>query len=187
MKCFLLSGKSGHGKDYFAEILKDNLIIRGQKVLTIHFADCVKMFAKTYYNWDGDKSRPKGRALLQYVGTDLMRKYDPDYWCRIVGEFLAAADNDFDIALIPDTRFPNEIEVVHKYCPQAKTIRVQRWTAENEPYVNPALTNVQLQHPSETSLDNYQFDYLINNYEGKHDVLIKAANGIIEDLTLKKN
>lgn len=184
MEVLLISGKAGHGKDTFAEILQDNFTIQGYKVLTIHFADLVKEFARLYYGWAGNKD-VEGRALLQYIGTDLMRKYDADYWARIVGEFLAAADKDFNVAIIPDNRFENEIEVVKHYCPQTKTIRVQRWTTENEPYINPILTNAQLNHPSETSLDNYTFDYLINNYEGQQEVLIKAANGIIEDLTKK--
>lgn len=185
MTTLLISGKAGHGKDTFADILRDNLQIIGKKVLIIHFADLVKEFARLYYNWNGDKN-VEGRALLQYIGTDLMRAYDADYWARIVGEFLAAADKDFDIALIPDNRFVNEINVVKQYCPQAKTIRVQRWNEDGTAYVNPNLTNVQLQHPSETSLDNYQFDYLINNHSGDMDCLLKAAAGLIDDLTLNK-
>lgn len=185
MNVLLISGKAGHGKDTFAEILRDQLQIIGKKVLIIHFADIVKEFARLYYNWDGKKS-VSGRALLQYIGTDLMRKYDADYWARIVGEFLAAADKDFDMALIADNRFPNEIEVIKKYCPQTKTIRIQRWNKDQSIFINPNLTNTQLNHPSETSLDNYQFDYLINNHSEDMGCLLKAAVGLINDLTLNK-
>lgn len=185
MTTLLISGKAGHGKDTFADILKDNLQIIGKKVLIIHFADLVKEFARLYYDWTGNKDTA-GRALLQYIGTDLMRAYDADYWARIVGEFLAAADKDFDVALIPDNRFSNEIDVIRHYCPQAKTVRVQRWQEDGTSYVNPNLTNAQLQHSSETSLDDYQFDYLINNHSGDMDCLLKAATGLIDDLTLNR-
>lgn len=185
MEVLLISGKAGHGKDTFAEILQEQLTIRGKKVIIIHFADLVKEFAKLYYNWNGEKNT-EGRALLQYIGTDLMRKFDIDYWARIVGEFLAAADKDFEVALIPDTRFPNEIEVIKSYCPQAKTIRIQRWNADNSEYINPMLTNTQKNHISETGLDDYQFDYLINNYSEDMNCLIKSATGMINSLTFNK-
>lgn len=182
MEVLLISGKSGHGKDTFADILKERLQILNKKVLIIHFADLVKVYAKMYYGWSGEKNIA-GRSLLQYIGTDLMRTYDADYWARIVGEFLAAANKDFDIAIIPDNRFPNEIDVVQQYCPEAKTVHVQRWEKDGTPYINPAFTNAQLTHPSETSLDDYHFDFIINNYSDDMDCLLKAAGSLIENLT----
>lgn len=181
MQVILISGKSGHGKDTFAQMLREHLEDDNQKVLTIHFGDPVKWIAKDFYNWDGDKSNVVGRALLQNIGTTLMRSYDSDYWARIIGEFVAAAiqNGDFDWVLVPDARFPNEIDVVKQYCPDALAVRVERYDGANI-YENPVFTEEQLNHVSETSLDQYNFDYIIENHD--LTMLRQSAIMILDDI-----
>ena len=186
MEVFLLSGKSGSGKDALANIMANKLEEHGCRTLILHFADLVKYYASQYYGWDGEKNE-EGRSLLQKIGTTILRGYNQDYWTKIIGEFLAAISkyDEFDVAFVPDARFPNEIEVVQDYNPQAITIRIERYNKYGAPYINPNFTTEQLKHASEVSLDNYgYFDYIVENRSDGLDDLDAAANLILADTRL---
>ena len=153
----LLSAKSGHGKDYIANIMKQQFEENGNKVLITHYADLLKYILKTFFNWDGKKDE-HGRHLLQYVGTDVIRKKIPDYWVNFISEIISLFPNEWDYILIPDARFQNEIEVMQRNSNvNVIAIRINRINYESK------LTKEQQQHPSEISLDEYDFDYYITN------------------------
>lgn len=173
MKVCLISGKAGHGKDTVAQSLKQLLEQQGEKVLIIKFGDAVKWFAREYYNYTGIKD-VKERSLLQYIGTEMMRSYDKNYWGRIVSEFIAA-NTDFTYALIPDWRFKSELKMIKKHNKNIITVRVVRGN-EDSLWVNPNMTAEQQQHISEIELDNFEFDYIINNF-GTYDDL----NATVQD------
>ena len=180
MKTFIISGKSGHGKDCFANILKKKIEEQGKSCVIIHYADPVKWLLKECYNWDGNKDE-HGRYLLQHLGTDTVRAHYPDFWTLFVSQFLDAVKEDFDYAIVPDARFINEIEVTKQYT-GAKTVRIIRYNEDQSMYLNPALTLEQKLHPSEISLDDYEdFDYIVENHEGKLDLLEEAALTVLED------
>lgn len=180
MKVIILSGKSGSGKDAVASLFKNKLLQQQKRVLTIHFADLVKYYAALYYNWDGEKNET-GRSLLQKIGTTMMRTYEADYWAAIVAKFIDAAADDFDVALIPDWRFINEYETVCDYNPYVYSIRIERYNLDGTPYVNPDMTPEQLAHISETELDQFAFDYILENREGL-EALADSVDVIIEDI-----
>ena len=180
MKILMISGKSGSGKDTFANIMREKL--SNKKCITLHYADLVKYYLKQYYNWDGVKDE-KGRTLLQQLGTNKVRAKFPNYWAETIAKFLAAIPNDFDCAFIPDARFPNEIEVVKQYNPDALSIRIERYDEKGNNYINPAFTQEQLNHPSETSLDDYEdFDYIVSNSDLTE--LEDSAKTILTDIGL---
>jgi len=156
-RVILISGKAQNGKDTMANILKEKLENRGNKVLIIHFADLLKFLCQKYFNWNGKKDN-QGRILLQYIGTDVIRKNNPNYWVDFVIELLKMFENEWDYILIPDARFPNELERFVGF----DTINLRI----NRPNFNSSLTEGQKNHPSETSLDNYNFDYVISCEEG---------------------
>ena len=79
-----------------------------KRVLICHYADLLKYICKTFFVWDGVKDE-KARSLLQRVGTDTIRKQNPDYWVEFISEFLKMFPDEWDYVLIPDARFPNEI------------------------------------------------------------------------------
>lgn len=179
MKILMISAKSQHGKDTVANLMYEQLIANRKTILTIHFADLVKFYAEKYYNWNGEKDED-GRALLQTIGTTIMRARWPEYWAEIVGKFLdAIGDNEcrnftFDYILIPDWRFINEFDTISKYARLFNnpviTIRVERFNLDGTCYTNPQMTEDQLSHISECELDNFSFDWIIEN------------RGTIEDL-----
>lgn len=184
MKTLLISGKSGSGKDIFASFLKDELEKNGLRVIITHYADPVKFFAEKYFKWDGVKDE-KGRHLLQTLGTDWVRTVLPNYWVGVITGFLDAMEpNDqFDVAIIADTRFPNEIELPYDVLEDITTVRIKRMNPDGTLWINPVLTEEQKNHPSETSLDNYVFDYTIINDEGL-DTFKESAHTFLVDIGL---
>ena len=166
MKIILISAKSQNGKDATTTIIKSQLESIGKKVLITHYADLLKYMCKTFFDWDGNKD-DKGRSILQYVGTDNIRKQNEDYWVKFIADFLRMFYNEWDYVLIPDTRFLNEITYIKDRFSNVHTIRVERPN-----FISP-LTEEQQNHISECALDRYNFDVLITN------------GGILEDLKLK--
>ena len=158
MKVIVISGKAQHGKDTTAGYLKEFLEEQGKKVLIAHYGDLVKYVCKTFFDWDGQKDE-KGRTLLQYVGTDCIRVKAPDYWAGFICDILSFFPNEWDYVLIPDCRFPNEIEVVKECFNNVAHVRIIR---ETPGWTSP-LTEEQQNHPSETALDGYDADITVYN------------------------
>lgn len=178
----ILSGKSGSGKDTVAKFMKEELAKHGKKTLIIHYADAVKWFCRDFLDWDGKKDQV-GRSLLQLVGTDLVRKIHPNFWTGIVVGLIQAFEptSDFDVAIIPDARFPNEVDISLASLKNSVSVRIERTNADGTPWINPALTETQREHPSETSLDVFAFDYVIHNDEDLN-TLQESAITILKDL-----
>ena len=183
MYTLVLSGKSGSGKDVLANYMREELAKHGKRTLIIHFADALKWILRDYFNWDGKKDEV-GRTMLQRVGTDIVRKAHPGYWTGIVVGLIQAFEpySDFDVAIIPDARFENEVNIALENLQNCVSIRIER-TENGIPWANPALTPEQLKHPSETSLDVFAFDYVVHNDEGL-ELLEESAHTILEDLKL---
>ena len=156
MKVICISAKAQHGKDTVANFMKECLEAKGKRVLVTHYADLLKYICKTFFNWDGQKDE-KGRTLLQYVGTDVIRKKEPDYWAAFIADMLYFFEDQWDYVLIPDTRFPNEIDYLKNAGFDVLYIRVIRENFESP------LTKEQQNHPSETAMDNYEADVMLYN------------------------
>lgn len=156
IKIFAVSGKAQHGKDTFANILYEELTNKGNRVLLCHYADLVKYVAKTFFNWNGEKDE-KGRTLLQYIGTDIVRKERPNYWVEFILDIIDLFGENWDYVIIPDTRFPNEIDMLKEYYQKVEHIRVERLGFES------TLTEEQKNHLSEIALDNTEPDLTIYN------------------------
>ena len=178
----IISGKSGSGKDALAQFMKEELAKHGQKAFVIHYADAVKWICRDFFDWDGKKDEV-GRSLLQMVGTDLVRKVHPNFWTGIVVGLIQAFEpiSNFDVAIVPDARFPNEVDISLANLQNCVSVRVERINEDGTPWVNPALTDNQRNHPSETSLDCFAFDYVVHNDEGL-DLLKESAITILKDL-----
>ena len=130
MKVICISGKARHGKDTIAEILQNLLQDKGHKVLIIHHGDLLKFICEKYFGWNGIKNE-EGRGKLQYVGTEVVRTKLPDYWVDFVINFLILFNTEWDYILIPDCRFPNEIDKYKERGFDTTHIRVVRPRFDN--------------------------------------------------------
>lgn len=158
-----ISGKAQNGKDTSAEIFKNELIIRGHSVLVIHQADLLKYICKAFFNWNGEKDEA-GRTLLQQVGTNVIRKVEPDFWVDFIAKVTGFFKDTWDYIIVPDTRFPNELEKLKANDANVFHVRVIR-----EGFKSP-LTEEQQQHPSETALDGIESDFTLINDKGIDDL-----------------
>ena len=154
VKVITISGKAQAGKDTTARLLKDQLNSNGRNVVILHYADLLKYQATTLFGWNGKKDET-GRSLLQKLGTDIVRKYNENYWADYVVGVLKMYDGEWDYALIPDARFPNEIAMM-----KANFDTISLKVVSD--YDN-GLTTEQQNHPSETALDDFEFDYTLFN------------------------
>lgn len=169
MKIICISGKAQHGKDTLAKILDKKLQSENKKVLIAHYGDLVKYIAQKFFNWNGEKDE-SGRTLLQYVGTDIVRTQIPDYWVDFIIGILKLFPDKWDYVLIPDCRFPNEIDKMKHNFSNVISVRVDRGDFSG------GLSAEQLIHPSETALDHYGFDIKIDNKEGLVEFLDKVLS-----------
>lgn len=160
-KIVLISGHARSGKDYIAEKLKSYIINDQHKTcLIIHYADALKDFCRINFNYKGIKDQ-RERGMLQTVGTDIGRKNYKDVWVDIVIALIKGVGCEYDYILIPDARFPNEIQKIESTFGKnkIKTIRVSRVGEKSD------LTDKQKHHQSETALDEWKFDIVVYNYE----------------------
>lgn len=176
MKIICISGKAQHGKDTSAAILKELLEAHDKRVLICHYGDLVKYVCRTFFNWDGNKDE-KGRTILQHVGTDVVRKQYPEFWVDFIVDILRFFDGEWDYVLIPDSRFPNEIDRMKLEFNDVSSLRITRGNFDSP------LTQEQQRHPSETALDNYDFDYTIFNNGSLKDLrtMLKIYLGMDDD------
>jgi len=163
-----LSGKAESGKDLCADIMREALVASGRTAIVIHQADYLKYICKTYFGWDGVKNE-RGRSILQEVGTDLVRAKYPNYWIDATMKTILILEHLYDFFLIPDCRFPNEIDV-----PRHAGFEVESVLVIRTDHVN-SLTPEQKLHPSETALDNYAFDYVVSSITGRNNLWIPAV------------
>ena len=143
-----MSGEARSGKDTAAEV-----ILKKYSGATFAFADGIKKIAYNYFGWYGEKDE-LGRKILQDIGTN-GRNYNRDIWVndtidRI--QWWTRQSSDNQLAVVTDTRYPNEIQRIKHEFPNVVTIRITRDSVE------------KLKHPSETALDQWtDWDYVVEN------------------------
>jgi len=86
------------------------------------------------------------REVLQWYGTDVIRKKDPDHWVVLMDKvILRAIKLGVENILIADVRFPNEADWINSR--RGKVVRLN-------PYLGYQWDPTQ-DHESETALDDY--------------------------------
>lgn len=168
------SGKQRAGKDTSAEYLVNKYL-----GFIMKFADPIYDIEESAYHLAGlgsPEKYPKSmrRGFLQFIGTEWGRKViDPNIWINVMDEKLSRADSKHVSAnlFVTDVRFPNEAELLRKH--GFKIIRVNR---PLDARLQAGATN--LDHESETVLDNYDFDCVINNDNGYSELYQKLEKTI---------
>ena len=161
-KIITFSGQAQHGKDTSVQVIKQIIEANGYKAIKINYADYLKYIAMQYLGWDGIKNE-RGRSILQVIGTEKVRSRFPDFWVDAAINIAKIFENNYDYVLIGDCRFPNEIGRWKEEGYSVITVHIERLNFDN------GLTVEQKRHPSETALNDYDFD-----------IRIKAEN--LEDL-----
>lgn len=158
-KIYLLSGKARNGKDTVAGYLKEFYEKDNKKVILSRAGKYIKFYAMEMTDWDGsEESKP--RTLLQELGTDVIRNKLNKKEMLIQRQLddIEIYSCFYDAIIVPDIRLPREIDSVKEKFDNVVTIKIERINFESN------LSNTELKHSTETSMDNYQdFDYVIVN------------------------
>lgn len=160
----------GTSKVYnFADPLKKDICIN---ILGLTYDQCYGSDDKKneLVNCYWDNKQLTAREVMQFIGTDIFRKMQNNVWAEATINKIAS--ENFNLALIADCRFPNEVEAVKNS--GGLVIKLTR---------NPFNSD----HSSETALDenNYamsNFDLVIYN----HNLTISEQNKIIYNFLKNK-
>ena len=185
-KIYLIHAKAQNGKDTCAERIKHYYELKGKKVLIIAFADYVKFVLDKYYGIPHARTK-EYRTHIQQFATDQVRSAVPNFWAEVVAQLLYSIRNDFDIVVIPDWRFENELQAIGFYMidelrsreTQLIKVLIER---ENYYFID-NMTEEQRAHQSENELDNFEnFDYTIINRQNEFDEFFKDINTMIKEI-----
>ena len=114
MQIIGISGKAGAGKDWLAGVLGR---AAGYKRWSFALPMKAAGFGTGFTREEVDVTKPPHvRAWLQHYGTEEHRdRYRLDFWLRCADYFLdhLEAQGMADRIVIPDVRFPNEVDWVH--------------------------------------------------------------------------
>jgi len=176
MKNILLIGKMGCGKGVITEIL-----CQQYGYTNYSFASWLKNTVKKHYGLTapqkGDIINIKGkdltyRTVLQLFGTEVIRAFDPNWHVQEVMNQI-----DKVPFVIDDVRFYNEIEAlgdeynaitVKVECNESK--RIQRICQRDSLCPDEQMNS----HRSETELNGYIPDYVMDNSGSKNELLVNV-------------
>jgi hypothetical protein len=136
---------------------------------------------------DEDLIKPTPRFLLQNIGTDLFRdQLHPSIWVNaLMNEYVNQLNwnnggkEGFPNWIITDLRFPNEYDVVKTR--GGITIKVVRPHGYTNPHTGEYKEMPLSYHPSETSLEDVEFDYEIINDAGIPELIEKVKEILIKE------
>ena len=140
----------------------------GPVVQRIGFADALYEVCREEYGMT-EKDAP----LLQRVGAN-RREEDSEYWIK---RAFAKIHSQTDIVLIPDCRYKNEAVYVKDQGGYA--VNIQRLTPHGNPFI---AEDRPMNHPSETDLDNWNWDFRLVNQHGHEGLLCEQAITLCEYL-----
>jgi hypothetical protein len=134
-----------------------------------------QMFAELYTvktNWYSDKNNIT-RAILQAVGTGIVREMDPAYWAKCVRDEIRKSP--YQAFFITDYRFPNEADTLADDDLYVVTVRMTR---EAQGQSAPLLA-----HSSEQSLDNDElWNYVVDNKNSSLDEFEDSVQSVLHDI-----
>ena len=159
-----ISGKLGSGKDTVANLIKENHPTFQNRAFAFKLKQIVSLLTSCPIE---DTMTQEGKntyvpefeltigEMLQQLGTNVLREgFDLNIWIKALMIEIDRQPGDY---IITDCRFKNEAEAVKNA--GGLLIRVNR---PNNPIAENS--NRDLNHPSETDLDDYTgFDIVINN------------------------
>jgi len=188
-----LGYKARQGKNFVANYMQQYWIKDpGCTVKLYAFADELKLYCKEHHNelvpkWqlaNQTKQYPTRKEdpiygctpILQWYGTDVARKADPDTWVKALNARISRENPE--IAIVTDVRFPNEAAYIKQNGGFMVEVRrykdgIQFIDAGRDP-----------KHVSETALDGYEgWDYAIECQDGNLTDLKSKSIGVLNATT----
>ena len=153
-KVILICGKAESGKKEFGKLIEKELSKNKFTSFTFPITYFFKELLKKQYGWDGKKDK-KGRDLLQKIGEEWNNK-SPGFWATLSCELLSSLVLDYDVFIVTGVRRIEEIKTFKKKFKTA-TVNVVKKERKTK------LTDEQQEHESEKELENYKFDFVIEN------------------------
>jgi L-fucose mutarotase/ribose pyranase (RbsD/FucU family) len=172
-----LSGKANTGKDYIA-----TNYLPEYKPFSFAWHFKVWLIGKGMATYDEVflTKPPNVRKMLQLEGTEYGRDvYGTDIWCNTAATWMKvlAESGHGNKFVIPDVRFPNEVEFIQSL--GGHVIRINAPTRAN----NNSLNEEARAHVSETALDDYdEFDGWLQNDPEDESFVADDLKNIIEYL-----
>lgn len=173
-KIYLIAGKARTGKNTIAKNIKEYYEKKNQKVVLSPYTKYLKKFIEEITN-EKINEENKPRDLLQQISSKIIKQElgMPNFFINRQIEDLKIYSYFMDIVIIPDVRFPDEIDIIKNKFPNVISIGVKR-----NNFISP-LTKEEQKDITETLLDNYHnYDFEIEN-KNKQDLKIKVLE-IIE-------
>lgn len=181
-----ISGKAGSGKDTTALMIKEILEKDGKKCKIVGLADNLKARYCFINDLDGSlmtrgsedyEFKCKHRKGLIEYGMNEKVIWGSDIWCRRLLE--ADYPEDLQVLIIPDIRYPVEVEFFSYSGISFHLIRINRnidtgtdASGSKEPSISLTLD------ASETSLDDHPFKFVIDNNGTKEELTAKVEDVI---------
>ena len=183
MGIIILSGRARSGKNTFAKFLQKHL---KEEYYQVAYATYLKMMCREHFDLTNaqlygdlkevpDKRYPRDdgsywtpREIMQHMGTEAFRAVDSKFWINKLFYFIDR--HNFKNIIITDARFGDEVAVpvsrggIH--------VRIER---DHDLVVHGK------EHPSETSLDDCDADFIIQN-TGTLEDLEDMAKQLIEEI-----
>jgi len=167
-----ISGKAETGKDYLRRTVFEAHGFRPWS-LAWHFKIWLIGQGKATYEEVFETKPPHIRELLQQEGTERGRNvFGEDIWCNTAAAWIDLLAREWHVPgiVIPDVRFPNEVEMVHRLGGKVVRIRAPQRVETSR------LSAEARGHFSETALDNYDnFDLYVDNDPGAPSLLEQCA------------
>lgn len=155
----LIAGKSGAGKDTVAKYLKEEFIKKDSKVVLSPYTKYLKKYIEEITNTkidENNKPRDYLQKISSYLIKDKLKK--EDFFINRQIEDIEIYSYFMDAILIPDVRFPKEIDVIKEKFPNVYSILIER-----KNYIS-TLTEEQQCDITENALKDYQgYDFKIVN------------------------
>lgn len=162
MKIFLIAGKAESGKAEVAKMIKEYYIYQRKDAVITEYSKYLKEYAKEMTDWDGLKVN-KPRKFLQDLGYYIRNDLNmPNFFTERMLEDIKVYERDFEVAVICDVRYPNEIKDIKNTYDDVISILVVNQFGQS------SLSIEEQTHESELALENYEgFDYTIINRDLK--------------------
>lgn len=176
-----ISGVAGAGKTTSAKYLADKLY-EGRSDYALYnvaiypLAEPIKELAYWNFGWNGLKDE-RGRRLLQVLGTEAGRSYNPNIWVEKLANKVELQLQIPNFVFVDDWRFENEADYFNdNFLYEVTRIRINREVQTSDIY----------EHESENGLPTNReyYDFFIDN-EGTIEELYSKLDGILAYLETK--